>query len=117
MSKSQKKQRRNKQGRSEEEKMYPVPNRNYKSSIFTMLFSDKRELLGLYNAVSGKDYKDPGLLEVNTLENAIYMAIKNDLSFVIDPSFLCMSINPPTAQSSAADASVPCRSVCGHDKE
>nr|WP_281725770.1 hypothetical protein [Lachnoclostridium phocaeense] len=64
--------------------MYPVPNRNYKSSIFTMLFSDKRELLGLYNAVSGKDYKDPGLLEVNTLENAIYMAIKNDLSFVID---------------------------------
>ena len=84
MSKSQKKQRRNKQGRSEEEKMYPVPNRNYKSSIFTMLFSDKRELLGLYNAVSGKDYKDPGLLEVNTLENAIYMAIKNDLSFVID---------------------------------
>lgn len=84
MSKSQKKQRRNKQGRSEEEKMYPMPNRNYKSSIFTMLFSDKRELLGLYNAVSGKDYKDPGLLEVNTLENAIYMAIKNDLSFVID---------------------------------
>lgn len=84
MSKSQKKQRRNKQGRIEEEKMYPVPNRNYKSSIFTMLFSDKRELLGLYNAVSGKDYKDPGLLEVNTLENAIYMAIKNDLSFVID---------------------------------
>lgn len=67
MSKSQKKQRRNKQGRSEEEKMYPVPNRNYKSSIFTMLFSDKKELLGLYNAVSGKDYKDPGLLEVNTL--------------------------------------------------
>ncbi|WP_330680215.1 hypothetical protein [Lachnoclostridium phocaeense] len=84
MSKSQKKQRRNKQGGSKEEKMYPVPNRNYKSSIFTMLFSDKRELLGLYNAVSGKDYKDPGLLEVNTLENAIYMAIKNDLSFVID---------------------------------
>lgn len=84
MSKSQKKQRRNKQGRSGEEKMYPVPNRNYKSSIFTMLFSDKKELLGLYNAVSGKDYKDPGLLEVNTLENAIYMAIKNDLSFVID---------------------------------
>ena len=84
MSKSQKKQRRNKQGRSEEKKMYPMPNRNYKSSIFTMLFSDKRELLGLYNAVSGKDYKDPGLLEVNTLENAIYMAIKNDLSFVID---------------------------------
>ena len=32
----------------------------------------------------GTDYKDPELLEINTLENAIYMAIKNDLSFVID---------------------------------
>ncbi len=49
-----------------------------------MVFSDKKELLGLYNAVSGKQYKDPGALNVNTLENAIYMAIKNDLSFVID---------------------------------
>ena len=49
-----------------------------------MLFSDKKELLGLYNAISGKQYKDPGALSVNTLENAIYMAIKNDLSFVID---------------------------------
>ena len=49
-----------------------------------MLFSDKKELLGLYNAVSGKQYKNPGALNVNTLENAIYMAIKNDLSFVID---------------------------------
>ena len=59
-------------------------NRNYKSSIFTMLFSDRKELLGLYNAVSGKQYKDPSLLEINTLENAIYMAVRNDLSFVID---------------------------------
>ncbi len=76
MSRKQKKQNR--------KKAYPVPNRNYKSSLFTMLFSDKKELLGLYNAVSGKQYKDPGALNVNTLENAIYMAIKNDLSFVID---------------------------------
>ena len=82
MSRKQKKQNRKKQGG--EKKMYPVPNRNYKSSLFTMLFSDKKELLGLYNAVSGKQYKDPGALRVNTLENAIYMAIKNDLSFVID---------------------------------
>ena len=44
----------------------------------------KKQLLGLYNAVSGKQYKDPGALTVNTLENAIYMAFKNDLSFVID---------------------------------
>ena len=82
MSRKQKKQNRKKQ--DGETKVYPVPDRNYKSSLFTMVFSDRKELLGLYNAVSGKQYKDPGALSVNTLENAIYMAIKNDLSFVID---------------------------------
>lgn len=80
MSRKQKNQNRKKQ--DGEKKVYPVPDRNYKSSLFTMVFSDKKELLGLYNAVSGKQYKDPGALNVNTLENAIYMAIKNDLSFV-----------------------------------
>ena len=58
-------------------------NRQYKSSIFTMLFSDRRELLKLYNAVNGTSYTDPELLTVNTLENAIYMAVKNDVSFLI----------------------------------
>lgn len=67
-----------------QEKGYPSPNRNYKSSVFIMLFSDRKELLELYNAVSGKQYKDPELLRINTLENAIYMAIKNDVSFLID---------------------------------
>lgn len=58
-------------------------NREYKSSIFTMLFSDKKELLELYNAVNDTTYTDPELLEINTLENAIYMGIKNDVSFLI----------------------------------
>lgn len=38
----------------------------------------------LYNAVSGNNCADPGLLEIVTLENAIYMGIKNDLAFLID---------------------------------
>ena len=63
-------------------------NRNYKSSIFAMLFSDRKELLGLYNAVSGKHYSDPELLEVNTLENAIYMNMKNDVSFLLDAEMM-----------------------------
>ena len=58
-------------------------NRQYKSSIFAMLFSDRRELLKLYNAVNGTSYTDLELLTVNTLENAIYMAVKNDVSFLI----------------------------------
>ena len=59
-------------------------NRLYKSRIFAMLYSDRKDLLDLYNAVSGKHYEDPELLEINTLENAIYMSMHNDLSFLID---------------------------------
>lgn len=61
-----------------------TPNRQFKSRIFTMIFEDKRNLLELYNAVSGKHYEDPELLVINTLDNAIYMAMRNDLSFLID---------------------------------
>ena len=59
-------------------------NRTYKSTVFAMLFTEKENLLELYNAISGKHYTDPELLEVNTLENAIYMSMRNDISFVVD---------------------------------
>lgn len=56
--------------------------RTYKDTVFRMLFSEKENLLSLYNAVNGTDYKHPEDLEINTLENAIYMNMKNDISFV-----------------------------------
>lgn len=61
----------------------PTVNRTYKSRIFEMIFSDKKELLQLYNAMNGTNYDNPELLEINTLENAIYMSMHNDISFVI----------------------------------
>ena len=51
--------------------------RNYKDTVFRMLFSDKKNLLSLYNAVNSRDYTNPDDLEIVTLENAIYMGIKN----------------------------------------
>lgn len=48
-----------------------IPNRTYKATIFAMLFEDKEHLLELYNAISGKHYTNPEMLEINTLENAI----------------------------------------------
>lgn len=61
-----------------------IANKNYKDTIFRMLFSDRENLLSLYNAVNQKDYKNPDELEIVALENAIYMGIKNDLAFIID---------------------------------
>lgn len=61
-----------------------TPSREYKSRLFVMLFNDRERLLELYNAVSGRDYRDSGSLTINTLENAIYLSMKNDISFLID---------------------------------
>jgi len=63
--------------------MIPVK-RDYKSRIFKLIFYDKRKLLALYNAMSGRNYTDPEQLTINTLENAIYMSMQNDVSFLID---------------------------------
>ena len=57
--------------------LLPV-NPKYKARIFELLYQDKKELLDLYNAVNGTSYEDP-----EELENAVYMAMHNDVSFVI----------------------------------
>ena len=62
----------------------PAANRNYKDTVFRMLFSDRKNLLSLYNAVNQSNYKNPEDLEIVTLENAIYMGMKNDLAFIMD---------------------------------
>lgn len=59
------------------------PNRQYKSSVFCMVFKNKKHLLDLYNAVNGTAYTNLDDLEINTLENVIYMSMKNDISFLI----------------------------------
>lgn len=66
----------------------PIPvtpaQRNYKDTVFRMLYRDKSELLELYNAVNDTQYTDPEELEAAGLENAVYMSMKNDVSCVVD---------------------------------
>lgn len=56
----------------------------YKDTLFRMIFKEPEASLSLYNAVAGKNYQDVSLLKVVTLENAIYMNVKNDVAFLID---------------------------------
>lgn len=58
--------------------------RNHKDTVFRMIYKDRTKLLELYNALNGTDYEDAAELEVCTLENAIYMGMKNDVSFLFD---------------------------------
>lgn len=57
--------------------------RKYKDTLFRKVFQNKKDLLALYNAVNHTDYQDPDSLEITTIDNAIYMSMKNDLSFMI----------------------------------
>ena len=58
--------------------------RNYKDLVFRKIFHDKEKLLSLYNALNHSQYEDPELLHITTLENAVYLSLQNDLSFVVD---------------------------------
>ena len=58
--------------------------RNYKDSLFRMVFREKAELLSLYNAMNGTAYDDPEDLTVTTIEDVLYMGLKNDISFLIE---------------------------------
>lgn len=55
----------------------------YKDRVFRLLFKDKKRLLELYNALNDTAYTEVDDLTVNTLENAIFMKMKNDISFLI----------------------------------
>ena len=45
--------------------------RNYKDSIFRMLYLDEKELLNLYNAVNGTNYTDVENLETISIMSGI----------------------------------------------
>lgn len=59
-------------------------NRKFKDALFRMIFREKEDLLQLYNAVNDSSYTDSEALTITTLENVIFLSMKNDLSFLID---------------------------------
>lgn len=61
-------------------------NEKYKDRLFCWIFGkdeNKKHLLDLYNAINGTDYRDACLIEINTLDDVIYMKMKNDVSCII----------------------------------
>ncbi len=59
-------------------------NRQYKNSVFTLLFSEKEHLLELYNAVSGESYPESTEIEIITLSDVLFMEQLNDIAFVLE---------------------------------
>lgn len=64
-------------------KVLGEPSREYKDRVFRMLLNDPVVALEVYNAMNDTTYDNPEDLTITTLENAMYMGMRNDVSFVI----------------------------------
>ncbi|EOS35779.1 hypothetical protein EBB54_23230 [Schaedlerella arabinosiphila] len=61
-------------------------NTKHKDRLFCFLFGreeNKRWTLSLYNAVNHSFHTDPDSIQITTMEDILYMGMKNDVSFII----------------------------------
>ena len=63
--------------------VFGYPNREYKDRVFRMLLKEPKVALEVYNAMNGTSYDNPDELIITTLENAVYLGMKNDVSFIL----------------------------------
>ena len=64
----------------------PGVNREFKDRLFRFVFGNeeyKEFALSLYNAINGSSYTDASDLEFTTIRDAVYMGMKNDVSFLV----------------------------------
>lgn len=58
-------------------------NKKYKDRLFRFIFGEEQNkefLLSLYNALNNTEHTDVAELEITTMEDVIYMKMKNDVS-------------------------------------
>lgn len=61
-------------------------NRNNKDRLFKFIFGreeNKAWTLSLYNAINGSNYDNPEDIQINTIDDVMYLGMKNDVSFII----------------------------------
>ena len=58
--------------------------KKFRDALFRKVFNNKKDLLSLYNALNNTEHTDESLITINTIEDAIYIGYKNDISFIIN---------------------------------
>lgn len=64
-----------------------IANREIKDRLFRMLFGSiekKSNVISLYNALNGSNYPEDADIEIRTIDEIIWLGMKNDVSFIID---------------------------------
>ena len=71
-------------------------NRKYKDSVFRLIFNNEEGMLELYNALYDTNYPPGTPIDINTIEEALYLSDKNDISFTIAHTYLIISEHQST---------------------
>lgn len=62
-------------------------NTKYKDRLFRRLFGSmemRENIISLYNALNGTEYGNDAEFEITTLDDVVYIKMKNDVSILID---------------------------------
>lgn len=86
------------------------PQPKFRDRLFIAIFGkdnerSKRWRLDLYNVLNGTNYADPNALKLNTIENAIFVTMYNDVSFLVDSQMTLYE------QQSRPNANMPLRGL------
>jgi len=76
--------------------------REYKNSVFTMLFSIKENSLSLFNAVENTNYGPETDIKITTLSNVLVKGQQNDISFVLDGKIVVLVEHQSTINNNMA---------------
>ena len=86
--------------------------RTCKDTVFRKIFNNKENLLALYNALNGTHYNNPEDIEIITLDNALFLKMKNDIAFLVSTDQICL-----VEHSSTVCLNYPLRSLLYLTKE
>lgn len=87
-------------------------NREYKSRLFSFIFGreeNKLWTLSLYNAIHGTSHDDPSCITINTIEDVVYMGMKNDLSILVSETVSLYKSMELYEQQSSFNPNMPVR--------
>ena len=87
-------------------------NREYKSRLFSFIFGredNRRWTMSLYNALHGTSHNDPACITINTIEDVVYMGMKNDLSILVSETVSFYQSMEIYEQQSSYNPNMPVR--------
>lgn len=76
--------------------------RKHKDSMFRVLFNNKKNIIELYNAITGAQYDIDTEVKFETIEEVIFEKLKNDIAFTIDDKFVVLVEHQSTVNENMA---------------